>query len=77
MSVIHISQDRLEAIRKQGYQMPATGVQALAQKQDGDTEYHILDGEYARCETCGANEQSVAAWTPAELATIKAQQNGR
>lgn len=70
MNVIHISRDRFESIKKQGYQMDISE-ERLAQMPDGDTEYHILDGEFAWCETCGASAQSVAAWTPAELSTIK------
>lgn len=74
--IIHISQQRYEFIKSQGYTTyfvaESGGHQGRKRYHDGDNEFHLLDDEYAFCKTCGEPFDSVDANTPAELETIKA-----
>lgn len=75
--IIHISKARYEHIRGQGYNMThyiaESGPISLTGRRysDGDNVYHLLDGEHARCETCGSEFDSIVADTPAELEVAK------
>lgn len=75
--IIHISRERLEKIKSQGYPLGSINLtveqMTALRSMPGDTEYHAIDGEVALCETCGdgAFYTSITANTPAELDTVK------
>lgn len=69
MKIIHISRDRYEHIRSQGFHLGF--VPEPDRYPAGDTEYHLLDGEVAHCETCNGEFESVKANDPAELDMAK------
>lgn len=78
--IFHISQQRFDFIKSQGYGFrhyegsagEAKTIQERPLTLPNDTEFHVLDGEYAFCETCGSAFDSVDANSPSELETIKA-----
>lgn len=76
MRTIHISRQRFDFIKAQGFRLPIKGsaeeIQAIVQRLgEGDTQYHILDDEFAFCDTCQEAFDSIDANSPAELETIK------
>lgn len=58
--VIHISLTRYKALKVQGI----IGA--------GETEFHLLDSDYAHCTHCNDYRTSVVADTPADLDNLKA-----
>lgn len=74
--IIHISQQRYEFIKSQGYNLTyciaeSGGHQGEQRYFDGDTTFHLLDDEHGFCGDCRAEFDSVDANSAAELETIK------
>lgn len=75
--VVHISKERYENIRSQGYQLlkyPSEDWKSIrARLGGGDTLYHLLDGDEGQCSECGYLQTSVKVENPSELETVKHQ----
>lgn len=64
--IFHIDKDRFDRLRSQGYQLTMSRYNATA--VDGDTTYHLIEGERGSCRYCGNMVfDSLKAETPADL----------
>lgn len=78
MLKLHISQERFDSIKAGSYGTitvtPSAGAgRTIPVAFVGGNLVHILDGERAFCEPCGAEFDSIKADTPAEWAEAKAR----
>lgn len=79
--IFHISEDRFERIKRQGY--PLGNFTVYGNGKDGPKEwrlkgentYHFLSSDRALCNECGLEFEGIQAETPAglELAKINLQ----
>lgn len=69
--IIHISRERYEHIRGQGWKLGTFPASSARKYPTGDTEFHLLDGDHGLCETCGVESESIVASDPAELDAAK------
>lgn len=75
MMLIHISQERMAAIRSQQYgfkiEMKSVDVEKYRAFDIKANLIHELNGEHAFCEACGAEFDSIKASSPLEWDRIK------
>jgi hypothetical protein len=64
MRTFHIDKNRFERIKAQGYHL---GTVDLAKYPNGDSEYHLINGNHAWCGYCQGEFDSLRAESPAEL----------
>lgn len=73
--VFHISRERYDRIRSQGWSMPLPKIsdeQASILLADPTTNvYHFLDADVSECSLCGVVVHGLIAETPVELETAK------
>lgn len=67
--IIHLSRERYERIKRQGYGHKTYVHPPKAASED--VEFHLLAGESAFCDACGVEVESVKAETPTDIQRIK------
>lgn len=74
MRVIHINEDRFNAILQQGWKLSVRPEEDAVRPLPLDSDcwvYHLLDGEHGYCGECKSEYSSVQASTVVELQDVK------